>query len=81
MTPTLTKEEIEALLATCDMAAFDKATCRELCALALRAIARLEKAEAALTSIAANTCCEGCREAALVARTTLTKLQEALDER
>lgn len=33
--------------------------------------ARAERLEAALRSIAANTCCGGCREAALVARAAL----------
>ena len=37
----------------------------------LRNIARIEKLEAALRSIAANTCCDSCREAALVARKAL----------
>ena len=32
---------------------------------------RIEKLEAALRSIAANACCNGCREAALVARKAL----------
>lgn len=32
---------------------------------------RIEKLEAALRSIAANTCCDSCREAALVARKAL----------
>lgn len=34
-------------------------------------IFRAEKAEAALRSIAASTCCEGCQEAARVARAAL----------
>ena len=33
--------------------------------------ARIEKLEAALRSIAANACCDSCREAALVARKAL----------
>jgi hypothetical protein len=32
---------------------------------------RIEKVEAALRSIAANACCDSCREAALVARKAL----------
>ena len=32
---------------------------------------RLAKLEAALSSIASNTCCDGCQEAALVARAAL----------
>ena len=32
---------------------------------------RIEKLEAALRSIAANACCDSCREAALVARSAL----------
>ena len=32
---------------------------------------RIEKLEAALRSIAANACCDSCREAALVARNAL----------
>ena len=34
---------------------------------------RIEKLEAALRSIAANACCDSCREAALVARKALGK--------
>jgi hypothetical protein len=34
---------------------------------------RIEKLEAALRSIAANACCDSCREAALVARKALEK--------
>ena len=36
-----------------------------------RAADRIEKLEAALRSIAANKCCDSCREAALVARKAL----------
>jgi hypothetical protein len=36
-----------------------------------RAASRIEKLEAALRSIAANACCDSCREAALVARKAL----------
>lgn len=36
--------------------------------------AALIKAEDALTSIAANTCCDGCQEAALVARAALSEI-------
>ena len=36
-----------------------------------RYAARIEKLEAALRSIAANACCDSCREAALVARKAL----------
>ena len=36
---------------------------------------RIEKLEAALRSIAANACCDSCREAALVARKALGKLK------
>jgi hypothetical protein len=36
-----------------------------------KAAARIEKLEAALRSIAANACCDSCREAALVARKAL----------
>ena len=36
-----------------------------------KAADRIEKLEAALRSIAANACCDSCREAALVARKAL----------
>ena len=36
-----------------------------------KAADRIEKLEAALQSIAANACCDSCREAALVARKAL----------
>ena len=36
---------------------------------------RIEMLEAALRSIAANACCDSCREAALVARKALGKLK------
>ena len=36
---------------------------------------RIEKLEAALRSIAANACCDSCREAALVARKALENSQ------
>ena len=39
--------------------------------LAFAAASRIEKLEAALRSIAANACCDSCREAALVARKAL----------
>jgi hypothetical protein len=39
--------------------------------LAFAAADRIEKLEAALRSIAANACCDSCREAALVARKAL----------
>ena len=38
---------------------------------AMKAADRIEKLEAALRSIAANACCDSCREAALVARKAL----------
>ena len=38
--------------------------------------ARIEELEAALRSIAANTCCDKCQEAALVAREALAKLED-----
>ena len=38
-------------------------------------LSRIEKLEAALRSIAANACCDSCREAALVARKALGKLK------
>jgi hypothetical protein len=38
---------------------------------AYEAADRIEKLEAALRSIAANACCDSCREAALVARKAL----------
>lgn len=37
---------------------------------------QLHKAQKALQSIADNTCCEGCQEAALVARAALASLSE-----
>ena len=43
----------------------------DLCKELERAADRIEKLEAALRSIAANTCCDSCREAALVARKAL----------
>ena len=43
----------------------------EECRNAFEAAHRIEKLEAALRSIAANTCCDSCREAALVARKAL----------
>ncbi|CAB4131263.1 hypothetical protein UFOVP122_68 [uncultured Caudovirales phage] len=39
--------------------------------LMIEAADRIEKLEAALRSIAANACCDSCREAALVARKAL----------
>lgn len=38
-------------------------------------VARIEQLEAALQSIAANTCCDKCQEAALVARAALADTQ------
>ena len=43
----------------------------------LRQDDRIEKLEAALRSIAANACCDSCREAALVARKALEGKDEA----
>ena len=42
----------------------------------LDAADRIEKLEAALRSIAANACCDSCREAALVARKALENPNE-----
>jgi hypothetical protein len=42
--------------------------------------AKLAKAVGGLNSIAANTCCNKCQEAALVARTTLAELKGETDE-
>jgi hypothetical protein len=42
---------------------------------------RIEKLEAALRSIAANACCDGCREAALVARRALIEKEYETGER
>ena len=44
---------------------------RELAGRYDEAAERIEKLEAALRSIAANACCDSCREAALVARNAL----------
>ena len=44
------------------------ATTKQIC---FDAADRIEKLEAALRSIAANACCDSCREAALVARKAL----------
>ena len=44
-------------------------------------LARIEKLEAALRSIAANACCDGCREAALVARRALIEKEYETGER
>ena len=41
------------------------------CGMVFDAANRIEKLEAALRSIAANSCCDSCREAALVARKAL----------
>jgi hypothetical protein len=41
------------------------------CRAAFEAADRIEQLEAALRSIAANTCCDKCQEAALVARAAL----------
>ena len=41
---------------------------------------KLEKAMTGLNSIASNTCCDKCQEAALVARTTLAELTGGKDE-
>ena len=46
----------------------------------LKAEAKLAKAGGGLNSIAANTCCNKCQEAALVARTTLTELKGETDD-
>ena len=46
----------------------------------LKAEAKLAKAGGGLNSIAANTCCNKCQEAALVARTTLAELKGETDE-
>ena len=43
----------------------------EMRAVLLSSADRIEKLEAALRSIAANACCDSCREAALVARKAL----------
>ena len=43
----------------------------DLCSKIETAADRIEKLEAALRSIAANACCDSCREAALVARKAL----------
>ena len=45
-----------------------------LIVLAPQLAAALIKAEEALASIAANTCCDGCQEAALVARAALAEI-------
>ena len=47
---------------------------RDMTALS-KALDRIEKLEAALRSIAANACCDSCREAALVARKALEDKQ------
>ena len=41
---------------------------------------KLAKAMTGLNSIASNTCCDKCQEAALVARTTLAELTGGKDE-
>ena len=41
--------------------------------MAREAVDRIEALEAALREIAANTCCDSCREAALVARKALER--------
>lgn len=46
-----------------------------LIALTPQLAAALIKAEEALASIAANTCCDGCQEAALVARAALSEIR------
>ena len=46
-------------------------TCDGIRALRNRTADHIEKLEAALRSIAANACCDSCREAALVARKAL----------
>ena len=48
---------------------------RELAGRYDEAAERIEKLEAALRSIAANACCDSCREAALVARKALEDKQ------
>jgi hypothetical protein len=48
----------------------------ETAALCDEAADRIEALEAALRSIAANTCCDRCQEAALVARAAITAVLE-----
>ena len=48
----------------------------ELECVAMDAADRIEALEAALRSIAANTCCDSCQEAALVARAALGEKKE-----
>ncbi len=55
----------------------DAALDKQLAATITRLTAERDEARAALKSIAANTCCGQCQEAALVARAALT--QEATD--
>jgi hypothetical protein len=62
---SISRESCIALNKSCDI--------RDLQIIELQA--KLDKAKTGLSSIARNTCCDRCQEAALVARTTLGELE------
>ncbi len=64
-------DRIEKLEAALDEAAFSQTLFDAVVGQRNKATDRIEKLEAALRSIAANACCDSCREAALVARKAL----------
>jgi len=71
----VSKEEVGGIIHQRDMAVF-RADVFE--ATKDKLLARVANLEAALQSIASNTCCEGCQEAVHVARVALAKPSDAL---
>ena len=69
------RRRIEKLEAALDEAAFSQTLFDAVVGQRNKATDRIEKLEAALRSIAANACCDSCREAALVARKALENSQ------